>query len=91
MKALSRIWGRGKKVEPIVRDRLVDGVWPQFAMPCPLSPNYHLVAAKPRPDALWGLYLADVFDNLTLIHEVEGAALLWPLAVQPQARPPVIP
>lgn len=88
---VQEIPGRGKKVEPIVRDRLVDGVWPQFAMPCPLSPKYHLVAAKLRSDALWGLYLADVFDNLTLIHEVEGAALLWPIAVQPQARPPVIP
>jgi hypothetical protein len=33
----------------------------------------------------------DVFDNLTLIHEVEETALLWPIALQPRPFPPVIP
>jgi formylglycine-generating enzyme required for sulfatase activity len=88
---VQEIPGRGKKVEPIVRDRLVDGVWPQFLMPWPLSAKYHLVAAKLKPDALWGIYLADVFDNLTLVMEEEGAALLWPIALRETARPPAIP
>jgi formylglycine-generating enzyme required for sulfatase activity len=88
---VQEIPGRGKKVEPIVRDCLVDGVWPQFLQPWPLSAKYHLVAAKLRPDALWGIYLADVFDNLTLIQEVEGAALLWPIALQRTPPPPVVP
>ncbi len=79
---VQEIPGRGKPVEPIVRDRLVDGVWPQFLMPWPLSAKYHLVAAKPAPNSLWGIYLADVFDNLILIKEIEGAALLWPIAMQ---------
>lgn len=88
---VQEIPGRGKTVEPIVRDRLIDGVWPQFLMPWPLSPKYHLVSAKLHPGGLWGVYLADVFDNLTLIAEVEGAALLWPIALKPTPRPPVIP
>jgi formylglycine-generating enzyme required for sulfatase activity len=88
---VQEIPGRGKTVEPIVRDRLVDGVWPQFLMPWPLSSKYHLVAAKLTPKSLWGIYLADVFDNLTLIKEVEGAALLWPIALQKTEPPPVIP
>jgi len=88
---VQEIPGRGKVVEPIVRDRLVDGVWPQFLMPWPLSAKYHLVAAKLDPNALWGIYIADVFDNLTLIKEVEGAALLWPIALQKTEKPPVIP
>ena len=88
---VQEIPGRGKKVEPIVRDRLVDGVWPQFLMPWPLNAKYHLVAAKLRPDSLWGIYLADVFDNLTLIKEVEGEALLWPIALEKTTVPPVIP
>ena len=88
---VQEIPGHGKTVEPIVRDRLVDGVWPQFLMPCPLSSKYHLVAAKLRPDALWGIYLADVFDNLTLIQELDGAALLWPSAIQKSPKPPAIP
>ncbi len=88
---VQEIPGRGMRVEPIVRDRLIDGVWPQFLMPWPLSSKYHLVAAKLHPTGLWGLYLADVFDNLTLIHESEGAALLWPIALQPVPTPPVVP
>ena len=87
---VQEIPGRGQKVVPIVRDRLVDDVWPQFLMPWPLSAKYHLVAAKLRPDALWGIYLVDVFDNITLIKEVEGAALLWPIPLQKTVRPPVL-
>ena len=88
---VQEIPGRGKTVEPVVRDRLVDGVWPQFLTPWPLSAKYHLVAAKLTPTSLWGIYLTDVFDNLTLIKEVEGAALLWPIALQSTAKPPAIP
>jgi len=88
---VQEIPGRGKTVEPIVRDRLVDGVWPQFLMPLPLSAKYHLVAAKLTPNSLWGIYLADVFDNLVLIKEIEGAALLWPIPIQAVPLPPVIP
>ncbi|MCP5520732.1 MAG: SUMF1/EgtB/PvdO family nonheme iron enzyme [Verrucomicrobiales bacterium] len=88
---VQEIPGRGKTVEPIVRDRLIDGVWPQFLMPWPLSAKYHIVAAKLAPDALWGIYLADVFDNLTLITEVEGAALLWPIPLQATPTPPIVP
>lgn len=88
---IQEIPGRGKAVAPVVRDRLVDGVWPQFLMPWPLSSKYFLTAAKLRADALWGIYLVDVFDNLTLVAEVEGAALLWPTPLQKRERPPVIP
>jgi len=87
---VQEIPGRGKAVEPIVRDRLVDGVWPQFLMPAPLGAKHHLVAAKLDPDSLWGIYLADVFDNLTLVKEVEDAALLWPSPVARRDPPPVI-
>ena len=96
---VQEIPGRGRKVEPIIRDRLVDGVWPQFLHPYPLAEpgtnrgagRYFLVAAKLRPGSLWGIYLADVFDNLTLVKEVEGCALLEPLPLRRTPRPPVIP
>ncbi|MBX3746859.1 MAG: SUMF1/EgtB/PvdO family nonheme iron enzyme [Verrucomicrobiae bacterium] len=83
---------RGQPVDPVVRDALIRETFPfpQFLMPAPLHPRYHLVAAKPRPDALWGLYLVDAFDNLVLIHEEEGAALLWPSPFKPQPRPQVL-
>jgi formylglycine-generating enzyme required for sulfatase activity len=82
---------RNKTVEPLIIDRLVDNTWPQFLHPFPLSENYHLVVAKPSRSALWGLYLVDVFDNMTLIKEIEGAALLEPIPLRPRPRPPVIP
>ena len=69
----------------------MDDVWPQFLHPYPLSATYHLVAAKPSPDALWGIYLVDVFDNMVLIEEVPGNALLWPIPMQQDTpKPPVI-
>lgn len=82
---------RGRKIEPIVKDRLVDGVWPQFIKPYPLNDKYFLVAAKLNPNALWGIYLIDVFDNLTLIAEYEGEGLICPIPVKKTPVPPVIP
>jgi formylglycine-generating enzyme required for sulfatase activity len=88
---VQEIPGRGRKVEPIIRDRLVDGVWPQFLHPYPLDEKYFLVSAKLDPSGLWGIYLVDVFDNLTLIKEVEGEAFLEPLPFRKTKTPPVIP
>jgi len=88
---VQEIPGRGKTVEPICRDQLVNGVWPQFSMPCPLSTKYHVVAAKLAPDALWGVYLVDTFDNLTPIAEIEGAALFWPTLIRKTETPPALP
>jgi formylglycine-generating enzyme required for sulfatase activity len=100
--AVQEIPGRGRKVEPMIRDTLIEGVWPQITQPYPLadysdaqSPlgggKYFLVAMKRDPHSLWGIYLVDVFDNFTLIKEVEGAALLEPIPFRAVPRPPVIP
>ncbi|MBI9060817.1 MAG: NPCBM/NEW2 domain-containing protein, partial [Marinilabiliaceae bacterium] len=70
---------KDRQVEPIIKDRLVDGVWPQFLAPYPLDENFFLVTAKLSPEALWGIYLVDVFDNMTLIAEQEGEALMYPM------------
>ncbi len=45
--AVQRIPGYGKKVEPIIGDALVDGSWPKFLHPYPLSDKYFLVSCKP--------------------------------------------
>lgn len=46
---------------------------------------------KASPESLWGLYLVDSFDNMTLICEDEGVAYLEPVLVEKRAIPPVIP
>jgi len=87
---VQEIPGWGKKVEPIILDPLVDGVWPQFLHPWPLSEKYFLVSAKLTPSSLWGIYLVDVFDNVTLVKEVPGYALLEPVPLQERPTPPAV-
>ena len=89
--AVQRIPGYGKKVEAVLKDQLVDDSWPKFLHPYPLSEKHFLVASKPRPDSLWGIYLVDTFDNMLLIKEEPGYALLEPIPLKSTPRPPVIP
>ena len=88
---IQRIPGRGKKVEPIILDGLVGASWPKFLHPYPLSGKYFLVSCKPSPEAKWGIYLVDVFDNMTLIKDVDGYALLEPIPLRKTACPPAVP
>jgi len=88
---VQRIPGYGRKVEPVIMDTLVDDVWPKFLHPYPLSEKYFLVSCKPTPESLWGIYLVDVFDNMLLLAEQPGYALLEPVPFRKTQRPPVIP
>lgn len=88
---VQRIPGRGLRVEPRIEDKLTEHSWPKFTHPWPLSDKYFLVACKPEPDSLWGIYLVDVFDNRVLLKEEEGYALLEPMPLRPRPAPPVIP
>jgi hypothetical protein len=89
--AVQRIPGYGRSVPPVIRDALVDQSWPKFLHPYPLSDKYFVVSCKPSPDAEWGLYLADVFDNLLLLHEEAGFACLEPIPLRKTETPPRIP
>ena len=87
---IQRIPGHGKRVEPVIRDGLVRNSWPKYLHPWPLSSRHFLVAAQPHKGAGWGLYLADVFDNLVLVKEEPGYALLEPIPIRPTPCPPAI-
>jgi formylglycine-generating enzyme required for sulfatase activity len=87
---VQRVPGYGKKVEPLIQDKLTEHSWPKFLHPWPLSEKYFIVSCKPTPDALWGIYLVDVFDNMVLLKELEGQALLEPIPLEKRPRPPVI-
>ncbi len=89
--AVQRIPGRGKRVDPILLDGLTKESWPKFLHPWPLSDRHVLVAARPTPGSEWGLYLADTFDNLVLIKELPGEALLEPVPLAARVRPPSPP
>ncbi len=82
---------RNREVIPEIKDELVNGVWPQFMKPYPISDKYFLVSAKLEEESLWGIYLVDVFDNVTLIAEFEGEGLNNPILREKRPIPPVIP
>jgi formylglycine-generating enzyme required for sulfatase activity len=88
---VQRIPGHGKKVEPIIRDGLVKNSWPKFLHPYPLSDKYFLVSAQPTKTSHWGIYLADVFDNMLLLKESPGNVLFEPIPFRKTLRPPVVP
>ncbi len=76
---VQRIPGYGQKVQPLIEDKLTEHSWPKFLHPWPLSEKYFIVACKPSPDSLWGIYLVDIFDNMTLLKEEEHFVLLEPI------------
>ncbi len=88
---VQRIPGHGQRVEPLIEDRLTEHSWPKFLHPYPLSEKYFLVACKPTPYSLWGIYLVDVFDNMVLLREEERHVLLEPIPLRKTPKPPVIP
>ncbi len=96
---VQRIPGYGKKVDPVIRDALVDASWPKFLHPYPLGDQasgagggkYFLVSCQRDPSAPWVLCLADVFDNIVPIRSVPGSALLEPFPLVRRPAPPAIP
>ncbi len=89
--AVQRIPGWGKPVPQVTMDNLADNSWPKFLHPWPLSDKYFLVAAQPTPQSAWGIYLVDIFDNMVLLREEPGYALLEPVPVMARPTPPAIP
>ncbi len=88
---LQEIPYQGREIEEVVKDRLVDNVWPQFIKPTAVTDKYFLVAAKLSPESLWGIYLVDIYDNVTCIYEAEGEGVISPAMVRKVATPPSIP
>ncbi len=86
-----RVSGRGEPAKREVRDNLLGDDWPKFLNPWPVTDKHFLVACWPSAKSNWGIYLADVFDNLVLLREEPGYALLEPVPLAPQPVPPVLP
>ena len=87
--------GFGKDVEgdmadPYTMNQFARGK-PYFSHPWPLDSKYNLATVKAAGDALMGIYLVDVFDNITRIAEAEDGLYLEAIPFAPRKRPPVIP
>ena len=92
---VQEIPGWGEPVEGDVTDTLTVNQFargkPYLSYPWPLSDKYHLATVKTCDDSLMGIYLVDVFDNLTLIAEFPEGMLLEAMPFKARTRPPVIP
>lgn len=88
---VQRMPGRSQPVPARIEDQLVENSWPKFLHPYPLSDKYFLVSAQPNAGSAWGLYLVDAFDNMVLLREEQGRALLEPVPLRATPAPPVIP
>ena len=84
---VQRISGRGDPITPKVMDHLVKDDWPKFLHPYPISERHFLVSCWPNAKASWGLYLADVFDNVVPIRVEKGYALLEPTLIAKRPAP----
>lgn len=91
--------GWGRPIPDRVEDYLYAGDWPRFLTPYPLGSNPHkdgagkffLVSMRASNEDLWGIYLVDVFDNMTLLCQLEGSSLTEPIRLEKRLLPPVYP
>ena len=90
--------GWGKPPDGTITDGLYVGSYPRFLQPFPLGSSpadgagkFFLAAMKASKNSLWGIYLVDVFDNITLLAECEDWCLNEPIALAARKRPPSIP
>ena len=96
---VQQIPGRGKAIKPIIKDNLVDRIWPKFLHPYPLSDpgtklgagKYFLVSAQMKARGPWSLYLVDVFDNMIRICEPDGFDVFEPIPLRKSTAPSAIP
>ena len=88
---VQKIPGHGRDFETPIKDFLTAASWPKFGYPWPLSDKYFLVSMKPSPEQPMGIYLVDIWDNLLLLHETKGYALLEPTPLRRTPVPPVVP
>ncbi|MBL7219710.1 MAG: SUMF1/EgtB/PvdO family nonheme iron enzyme [Phycisphaerae bacterium] len=87
--AVQLIGQHGKKVEPLVVDRLAGRYKPHFLHPFPLSDKYFLTSVNLGG---WNLFLVDVFDNMLLLKKDEGGQSLFePVPFRKTERPPMLP
>lgn len=82
-----------------IEDYLYAGDWPKFLTPYPLGTNprddgagrFFITAMRGANDGLWGIYLIDVYDNITLLCEAEEYSFTDPIHFTERRMPPVYP
>ncbi|MGI6401635.1 MAG: SUMF1/EgtB/PvdO family nonheme iron enzyme [Thermoguttaceae bacterium] len=84
---VQRIPGRDNPPENVTIDQLVDNSWPKFLFPYPIDDEHILVSCRMTPGDPWGIYLVDVYDNMTLLRTEPDYQLLEPFALIEREEP----
>ena len=88
---LHRITHRGEPIVPVALDNLTVNATHQFLHPQPLNDTYIITAMQPHPKQPWGIYLVDIYDNITPILTHPKFDFFEPHLIKPRPNPPVIP
>lgn len=101
---VTRVPPTAPKLEPIIKDRLVEDVWPLYAAPYPLAVGadnkgagkYFLLSRRANATAGWEVVLADIFGNVTPLKKpqfADGKVYSYMAArpLKPRTVPRVIP
>ena len=82
---------RGKPIENITLDRLVDDVKPYFLHPRPLNDEVILAAMQTDNSSPWRLVLVDVYDNVLTLWESPDANYYEPVPLKAREKPALRP
>lgn len=85
--AVMRLGAVNKKVRPVIKDELVDNIWPKYLHPYPVTDTTFLTASQSGPNEKWAIYLVDTFGNRTKIKEEAGWNLMEPVPVMKRKTP----
>ncbi|MDO5309762.1 MAG: SUMF1/EgtB/PvdO family nonheme iron enzyme [Planctomycetia bacterium] len=89
---IAEIPGYGRPVVGNVLDMQSTGLKYNFVFPYPLCENYILVNCEiDGAPGTYGLYLVDVFDNMTPIDVIQGKGDFFPTPLVERDLPPVLP
>ncbi len=73
---------RGKPIENITKDMLVNGIKPYFLNPRPLNDEMVLVSMQDDGSSPFRVVLVDVYDNILTLHETPGYNLYEPIPLK---------
>lgn len=78
---------RGKPIENITKDQLVDHIKPYFLHPRPLNDEIILAAMQDDGASPWRIVLVDIYDNVLTLWEAPDANYYEPIPLKARQRP----
>ncbi len=78
---------RGKPIENITMDQLVDNIKPFFLHPRPLNDELVLVAMQDDSSATFKIVLVDIYDNVLTLWESKDMNYYEPIPLKARPRP----